>query len=355
MVNINILGSCVTRDAIQKTNKYNLSNYFARTSIISIMSQTYPIKFEDILLNSNFQRKSVYQDASKETLQKLMNQPSEYLIIDLIDERFKLIQMRESILTLSNELRGSSILNNLTYKELERDNKEVLELWYKSADAFFRKVLNVYNPSKVILHKTFWREKYLNQAKQQNDFSDVVMKEIQKQNRLLKYYYDYCESIVPSISVVDMTDDSFLSCENHTWGLAPYHFEKAYYDVFLKKLDNIIFNKQNSEKLIGSGFEKSHTKNRRVFEELKETFKTSTKCSLSDESVDVSIEYNEDNNLRFAFYIKNNQDIIYKGWYNETPAFSYSLKDIDIGIIEVVVFVRNQDGNQFHYSIEINS
>ena len=338
MADISILGSCVTRDAIRKPSKYNLLNYIARTSLISIMSPPYPIKFEDILLNSNFQRNTVYQDANKENLKKLTVQPSEYLIIDFIDERFKLIHMSDSFLTLSNELRGSSILNNLIYEELERDNEAVLELWCKSAEAFFKEVLNVYDPTKIILHKTFWREKYLDQLNQQKSFSDSVIKEVRKQNQLLKFYYDYCETIVPGISVVDMTDNRFLACENHIWGLAPYHFEKSYYDVFIKKLDEKI----QTEEII-------------IFEELTETFKACTKCSISDGVVDVSIEYKVDNNLRYAFYIKNNKELIYKGWYNETPSFNYSLQDIDIGIIEVVVFVRNQEGNQLHYIIEINS
>lgn len=55
-MNINILGSCVTRDVFEVVkNNINLKHYSARTSFISIMSETFNVTESDLNLKSQFQ------------------------------------------------------------------------------------------------------------------------------------------------------------------------------------------------------------------------------------------------------------------------------------------------------------
>lgn len=240
MVTVNILGSCVTRDAFSNQTKYQINNYYARTSMVSLMSEPITINIEDIDIKSNFQKKSVFQDLNKTILDGILKAPSDYFIIDLIDERFNLIKLGNSIATMSNEFRSSNLVNKFNFEEINRFQDEVLSLWKKAVAEFFNNVYKVYDPSQVILHKTLWREKYLDKSGEEKSFSDPMVIGINKQNELLNTYYDYIESFIPKINIIDMKDSNILSSENHIWGLSPYHFEDKYYSIFNEKLKEIV-------------------------------------------------------------------------------------------------------------------
>jgi len=240
MIKFNLLGSCVTRDAFSSQGNYKINNYFARTSFISLMSNPIKVSMEEILLNSNFQKKSVFQDLNKTILTEIIEDSSDFLIIDLIDERFNLTKIDDSIITMSNELKGSSLLNNFYHEEINRFDTNVFELWKKSVDRFFDQIYKKYEPTQVILHKTLWREKYYDKNGEKKDFAPSMINGIRKQNSLLNSYYEYIETFLPKMNIIDMTDKNLLSSENHIWGLSPYHFEDKYYDTFNNKLNDII-------------------------------------------------------------------------------------------------------------------
>jgi hypothetical protein len=240
MIKLNLLGSCVTRDAFSSNGKFEINNYFARTSFVSLMSNPIQVNMDDIQLNSNFQKKSVFQDLNKTILNGILEDTSDYLIIDLIDERFNLAKIDDSFVTMSNELRESSLLKKLNHEEINRFDNYIFEFWKKSVDRFFEEIYKRYEPTQIILHKTLWREQYLDKNGEVKNFPEFMINGVRKQNTLLNSYYEYIESFQPKINIIDMTDQSFLSSENHTWGLSPYHFEDRYYVIFNNKLNEII-------------------------------------------------------------------------------------------------------------------
>ena len=98
-----------------------LKSYFARQSIVSAVSNPVACKLEDINLESSFQKRQVYNDLSKNAFQQLSQDDSEFLLIDLIDERFSLLEYENSIITKSTYLVDSKYicsLNEIQYKEI---------------------------------------------------------------------------------------------------------------------------------------------------------------------------------------------------------------------------------------------
>ena len=66
MTTLNILGGCTTRDVLDcAPNNFELDEYFARTSIISMMSPAADIDHSLIDLSSSFQKRCVMRDISK--------------------------------------------------------------------------------------------------------------------------------------------------------------------------------------------------------------------------------------------------------------------------------------------------
>ncbi|MDQ0974579.1 hypothetical protein QFZ31_004457 [Neobacillus niacini] len=343
MVKLNLLGSCVTRDAFSNQNDFTIKNYFARTSFISIVSEPVKVEMEDINLSSNFQKKSVHQDANKSILTGLLDEPSDYLIIDLIDERFNLAKIGNSIITMSNELKGSNLLEKFPNIEINRFDNGVFDLWKKSVDEFFNAVFKVYGHNQVILHKTFWREKYLDKAGEVQEFSSVMANGIRKQNNLLNSYYEYMETFISKMNVIDMTDSNIYSNENHIWGLSPYHFEDKYYELFNNKLNE----------LVGApAFDYDSTPIGNIMGFLK----SKTSIKIDKEILHLTIGENEYlDRLKFAYYVKKNNTVIQKGWYDRAPMFEFSLENSGSGEYEIVIFVRDMNDNQINYSVIANT
>lgn len=79
MKQVDIIGTCLTRELFNYTKEYEVKTYLMQQSIYTINSNPYPIKQEDIELTDNFKFKvrMVYYDFNKIAFQKLSENPSE--------------------------------------------------------------------------------------------------------------------------------------------------------------------------------------------------------------------------------------------------------------------------------------
>jgi hypothetical protein len=235
-VKVDIYGSCVTRDAFEVESDFTINQYFARSSIISQYSKPLNIKQDEINLPSNFQRRMVYYDLQKIVKRYLQNPATEYLIIDLIDERMNLIKVDEdSYVTRSKEFLNANIKfknSSVLYRQNLPEN-----LWFKKAALFIEDIKKKFDVQKVILHKALWQEKYKTITGEIKAFENI--EEISMNNQLLKMYYDFIETNIEGIRVIDL-NEQFISDESHRWGKSPFHYEKAYYEAFMKELQDII-------------------------------------------------------------------------------------------------------------------
>lgn len=90
---VNIHGSCVSNDVFRYllNDSIKVNKYLARSSLISAISEPINIRMDDIKLSSSFQKSMVYSDINKTLFKEIKENKSDYLIIDLMDERLNLI------------------------------------------------------------------------------------------------------------------------------------------------------------------------------------------------------------------------------------------------------------------------
>ena len=120
---IGILGSCISRDIFREMKLDHLVNeYRARTSIHSITQSESADISRINFPESNFQSNMVKHDFEKTEL-NLDN--CDYLILDLIDERFELITNFGSVVTLSNELKGSNRIDSFSNYVIRGTEKDL--------------------------------------------------------------------------------------------------------------------------------------------------------------------------------------------------------------------------------------
>lgn len=233
IMQIDIFGSCVTRDAFAITNNnYHMGSYFSRSSISSIYSRKIAINTSDVQLTSKFQKRMVYFDLVKRFRSYIKESDADYLIIDLIDERFKIGKVKNSYVTISTDFLNSNL--NLEFKKLSNDNKNLI--WFDKAKDFIED-LRIFGVEKVILHKAFWKETYIDKDGNICTFENLSI--INEQNNILKAYYKYIEDALLDEGLNIIEEIPCHASTKHKWGLDPFHYEDKYYDELIKEI-NII-------------------------------------------------------------------------------------------------------------------
>ncbi|WKS96252.1 DUF6270 domain-containing protein [Gallibacterium anatis] len=227
-MNIIIFGSCVTRDAFTFANEsdsFNLIRYFARSSLATAFDSN---EIEDnytSALTSPFQKKIVGADFSKEFKKVISTQTFDYLILDLIDDRFDIFKFLsgEKVL-LSDELKNTNFLkvNKDKGNTIEAWTDTWFEEWKKGFDEFIQ-VAKKYNfLSKIILNKVFWTSKV-------DEGKDIEIKNrIEKANIFLNKQYIVIEKAIQQYGSI-IIHDKFIAKRQHTWGLSLFHYTDELY------------------------------------------------------------------------------------------------------------------------------
>jgi len=228
-IDVDIWGSCVTRDAFafDKAAEYNVRGYFTGLSLISLYSEPTEISLNDIPLTSDFQKRVIYDDFTKSFKKYIGEKPSPFLIIDFIDERFAVLRKGNCCITESNEFRQSG----LAVKAEPIKGPERMKLWKERALLFIEEITSCYASKKIILHKAFWRERYATGNGEEKSFDESY---INDNNKRLTEYYRFIEENIPGIKTIVIND--FNALETHKWGLAPFHYQDAYYLELLEQL-----------------------------------------------------------------------------------------------------------------------
>ncbi|MDH2887882.1 DUF6270 domain-containing protein [Bacillus cytotoxicus] len=239
---IAILGSCVTRDAFtfDKEKRFELPYYQARTSLLSIMTKPYEIQDSDLNnLSSAFQKRLVKDDMLKSFFEKISANSSDYLIMDFIDERFDMVKIGDCYITRSFEFINSKLESKLEDFEVLQKSM-ILEQWEQACYAFVQEITKLYEQSKIILHKAYCKDEYLDKEGIVRVFNSDVLERNKRTNALLNHLYEYLQKVVPEMKVIDLSDRQHYAWEGHVWGLSAFHYEDKYYVDFLKSLDGII-------------------------------------------------------------------------------------------------------------------
>lgn len=339
--NLVILGSCITRDAFNFSHdQYVIQHYFARTSLISLMSKSLSIDKSKINLTSAFQKNCIVQDIEKSFFYKISESNFDFILIDFIDERFNLLKLSESLITKSNELVASGLMDEYDFTEIVR-NEDLLSTWEKSAKIFFNTLLEHIPAHKIIIHKGLWKTKYVNENGTISEFSNQLQ-HIDMQNKYLNYYYQFIEENFKEINVLDMTNEELYCSVDHRWGLSPYHFEDKYYQLFLAKLDQIV-KEMDSKDFV------------HVFESVQRNSVVHYENDLFVHrlsNVEENINFED---LSIAYYVKFHNEVLYQQWYGKNRILNYH--PTQKGEYQIVIFLRDpvhlDKVKYFQYKIKI--
>lgn len=247
-----ILGSCVTRDALElKTELLSFTNYFARSSLASIFSE-YPVVDVNLdKIESNFQRRMVQADLTKSLVNLLTSNVIDLFIYDAIDERFDLLADPEkrTLATLSNEIRPTGYQHTRQLKKIISGTNSFYALWEKGW-VELTKIFREKNAlSKIRINRVYWA---LETENGENFLPSFTEEKIRKANIFLERIYQRIALDLPSKQFYVFPRYLFKGSDSHKWGRSPFHYSEAYYLQLIKKISNDVHPEAETEQPFAS-------------------------------------------------------------------------------------------------------
>ncbi|WP_282266845.1 DUF6270 domain-containing protein [Stenotrophomonas sp. PS02298] len=235
--NFSIFGSCVTRDVFGFGQHSNLvDGYVARSTIASAVSGQieFALDSEDVGFSSisPFEQRMIRGDIEKNCFSVLSESSAAEVIVDLIDERFSIIEVAGGYLTESASFVKAGLLQRLPdgaqkISFLSRD-----EVDRQALVAFAGKLRQT--GKRIFIHKAFWATSFVDNGQ----LLDFEKKDFYaRMNDGLVWRYELLSDLLPEAAVLQAPADSRVSDPAHRWGLAPFHYVPSYYDSIRAQLD----------------------------------------------------------------------------------------------------------------------
>ncbi|HEY8717686.1 DUF6270 domain-containing protein [Pengzhenrongella sp.] len=231
-----ILGSCVTRDALELASRAELpiAGYFARSSIASAFGSR-PYDGVDLAANpSAFQRRIVEYDLVKHLPTFVATAEFDVLVVDLIDERFDLLRNGAGALcTYSVELSRVLPAAKLSVDRIRSGSEEFFELWTTGWLRLLEALEARRKKGDLLVHRVFWAT----ESESGKSFEPAHKPEaITRANAFLARLYDRMALDLLAHQFVTVTGMPNVGAEEHTWGRSPFHFTREYGLRFIEAL-----------------------------------------------------------------------------------------------------------------------
>jgi Family of unknown function (DUF6270) len=232
-----VLGSCVSRDIVEYAprDEFEIVEHLARSSLASIFARQ---PFEDAFshrLTSKFQARSMNMDVTKVGREQLATLDADLILMDLIDERFDLVQAENPwcLCTASHEFIHTGAhaeIPNIRF--VKNGSDRFIQYWKEGWDALVRLLSSRHILHKVRVNKVFWQRSMSNGE----PFAKKSPQQIEEANTLLDKLYVHMSINLAQQQFFEYDDAAMVCPADHQWDPAPFHYSDALYRDALEKV-----------------------------------------------------------------------------------------------------------------------
>lgn len=234
---LGIFGSCVTRDLFEDPAlRPSLARYTSRSSLISAVEPV-ALDLQRVRLDSAFQRRCVLEDFDKRFIAELEGERLDWLVVDLIDERFDVLRTPSSFVTCSSAYQSAGLAREDGFERIRRLTGEAATLLEEAVATFVARVTAVLAPERVIVHRARW----LTRFRDGDAVHDFPADFAAHHNAALDHGYDALERHLGGRAhAIALDDGRYLADARHRWALEPCHYEADYNAAALARLRALI-------------------------------------------------------------------------------------------------------------------
>lgn len=172
----------------------------------------------------------------KSILPILKKSEFDILLLDFIDERFNLLELDNTICTLSNEAVTTGIKEKYPNHKIIKSRSELfLSMWEQGWKEFVELMYEQDSLDKVYLNKVYWAEETVTGD---NFEPGYTKNSIYAMNMFLDRLYSIAEQSIPPENIMYFSKNLMVGADEHQWGRSPFHYVDEYYESALNFLDN---------------------------------------------------------------------------------------------------------------------
>lgn len=248
----NILGCCVSRDVFNLLIEQKEAQVlrYIWSNPISFFSKKPIEKIDENVLGSydlnGFHKRNLRCDYNKETLDYIFSRKSDYLVIDTLNSRFRLLEKDGHTVSLSNPLFHDSVKREKLmldfglgdYKTISAYDISEKE-WTTCFEKMIDEILLHYTADQIILFEFYGVERYLTKDKSgSRAFGSESVNQARCYNSLAKKLNEVLKSHIADIHVVEFPEN-VMAIQGHRLGTHPLHYMDEYYEYAAKAVEII--------------------------------------------------------------------------------------------------------------------
>jgi len=233
-----ILGSCVTRDALEVQGEpawVELAGYYARSPLASAMDRR-PFTGVDLTkIASPFQTRMVEQDLTGSARTAVSRGAWDLLVVDLIDDRLPLVvDRRGAVACLSPELKSSGYQPGQDGRLVKWASDEGFDRWCRGWDRLVRRLRWRRRLKDLRVNEAWWSaEPVPGVETPEGTYNPAWAADANKQ---LARRYEYMARTVGADQFYRFKPDELRVDPAHRWGPNFFHYGPDYYQALLAHL-----------------------------------------------------------------------------------------------------------------------
>lgn len=239
---INLWGTSASKIAIDRCVYAKVGIYVGKQSIISACCE--PFKGDVNVVKNNKDIANIIGDIKKSSIERISSNKSDYIVIDLLDEKFNLVKFNgRYVISASdafNRNKSNILIDGVSFEKKQLLKYNITEQEINTAVVeFCNKVKKMYDEKHIILHEAYFAVKYKDKYGVLKSFAKGTVESFEEKNNLLKKLYEIIKKELPHCHVIDL-HNYILSDELHVNGLSTMHFTDKYYNMLANKITKII-------------------------------------------------------------------------------------------------------------------
>ncbi len=187
---------------------------------------THPNRYRQMMVNRELNR--VFFDLAEE-------KKAEYVFIDLIEERFDILDTGKAYITVSDAFEGIRERSRFTGRSIARDSEECTALWKKGFDLLY---CMLKDSAKIVVIENRLSER-VGSLTARRAFEDL--EKIRIINAVLDSYYEYISKSYPDVDMVRVSDlELYFTDEKYEYGAVPSHLNRLVNRQIAQRIEEMI-------------------------------------------------------------------------------------------------------------------
>lgn len=193
--------------------------HYSNSSVISVMSDR-KIFDDGIKMENQYRKEALLADWNKSFRYQFetITDHVDYLLIDMLEERFDLVQSNNTYITNSD-----AFIDLNSWKAEAVISQEKLwnsGIWNEKMQQYVEMLLSRFSEQQIIVMEVYLNEVFFD-GRIYSEFTDI--QKIRKMNHMLKKIYDLFFFYCPGAYRIKISKELQYSDYNHRYGCFPYH------------------------------------------------------------------------------------------------------------------------------------